>query len=155
MKILARPLVSEGVLLFQGPESLRWEYKHPVQSILLLHNGKTKRFVQKNGSFVEDASVNLQPMQVVVQEITQWLNGRFDDNPAFTARLEPGRKIVMAPREESFARLIQRIEILLSDRPAAIKSVMIFESEDSFTRLDFKDVILNQKLDDALFRKVK
>jgi hypothetical protein len=94
-------------------------------------------------------------MQVVVQEITQWLNGRFDVNPAFAARLEPGRKIVMTPRDESFARLIQRIEILLSDRPAVIKSVMIFESEDSFTKLDFKDVVLNQKLDDALFRKVR
>jgi len=155
MKILARPLVSEGILIFQGPDSLRWEYTHPVQSILLLHNGKTRRFVQKSGRFVEDASANLQSMQVVVQEITQWLNGRFDDNPAFAARLEPGRKIVMTPREESFARLIQRIEIFLSDRPAVIKSVMIFEGEDSFTRLEFKDVILNQKLDDALFRKVK
>jgi outer membrane lipoprotein-sorting protein len=155
MKILARPLVSEGVLIFQGPDSLRWEYKHPVRSVLLLHNGKTKRFVKKNGSFVEDASASLQSMQVVVQEITQWLNGRFDVNPAFAARLEPGRKIVMTPRDESFARLIQRIEILLSDRPAVIKSVMIFESEDSFTKLDFKDVVLNQKLDDALFRKVR
>ncbi len=155
MKILARPLVSEGILLFQSPDSLRWEYKHPVQSILLLHNGKTRRFVQKNGSLVEDASANLQSMQVVVQEIIQWLNGRFDDNPAFAARLEPGRKIVMTPRDESFARLIQRIEVLLSDRPAVIKSVMIFESEDSFTKLDFKDVILNQKLDDVLFREVR
>ncbi|MBE9545187.1 MAG: outer membrane lipoprotein carrier protein LolA [Proteobacteria bacterium] len=155
MKMLVRPLVSEGVLLFQGPDSLRWEYKHPVQSILLLYKGKTRRFVQKSGRLVEDASANLQSMQVVVQEITQWLNGRFDDNPAFAARLEPGRKIVLAPRDESFARLIQRIEILLSDRPAVIKSVMIFESEDSFTKLDFKDVVLNQKLDDALFRKVR
>jgi len=155
LKILARPLVSEGIFIFQGPDSLRWEYTHPVHSILLLHNGKTRRFVQKNGSLVEDASANLQSMQVVVQEITQWLNGRFDDNPAFAARLEPGRKIVMTPRQESFARLIQRIEIFLSDRPAVIKSVMIFEGQDSFTRLDFKDVILNQKLDDALFRKVK
>ena len=155
MKILARPLVSKGILIFQAPDSLRWEYQQPVQSVLLLHNGKTRRFVQKNGSLVEDASANLQSMQVVVQEITQWLNGRFDDNPMFTARLEPGRKIVMVPREESFARLIQRIEVLLSDRPAVIKSVTIFESEDSFTKLDFKDVILNQKLDDALFRKVR
>jgi len=155
MKILTRPLVSEGVLFFQGPDSLRWEYKHPVQSILLLHNGNTRRFFKKSGSLVEDASANLQSMQVVVQEITQWLNGRFDDNPMFAARLEPGRKIVMVPRDESFTRLIQRIEILLSDRPAVIKSVMIFESEDSFTRLVFKDVILNQKLDDALFRKVR
>lgn len=155
MEILARPLVSEGILLFQGPDSLRWEYTHPIQSVLLLHNGHSNRFVQKNGRLVEDAAANLQSMQVVVQEITQWLNGHFDDNPAFTARLEPGRKIVMVPRDKSFARLIQRIEILLSDRPAVIKSVMIFESENSFTKLEFKDVIFNQKLDDVLFRKVK
>jgi len=155
MKILARPLVSEGVLLFQGPDSLRWEYTQPIQSILLLHNGKTRRFVQKDGNLIEDASASLQSMQVVVQEITQWLNGRFDDNPAFAARLEPGRKIVMTPREESFARLIQRIEIILSDRPAVITSVMIFENADSYTKLNFKDVILNQKLDDRLFREVK
>ena len=155
MKILARPLVSDGILLFQGPDSLRWEYKHPVQSILLMHNGKTRRFVQKNGNLVEDASANLQSMQVVVQEITQWLNGRFDDNPVFAARLAPGRKIVMVPREESFTRLIQRIEILLSDRPAVIKSVKIFEGEDSYTKLEFKDVMLNQELDEAFFRKVK
>lgn len=155
MKILVRPLVSEGRLLFQGPDSLRWEYNRPVQSVLLLHNGQTKRFVKKNGSFVEDASANLQSMQVVVQEITQWLSGRFDENPAFTAKLAPGRVIVLVPKDESFARLIQRIEIHLSDRPAIIKSVMIFESEDTFTKLDFKDVIINQKLDDVLFRKVR
>ena len=155
MKILVRPLVSEGRLLFQGPDSLRWEYNSPVQSVLLLHNGQTKRFVKKNGSFVEDASANLQSMQVVVQEITQWLSGRFDENPAFTAKLAPGRVIVLAPKDESFARLIQRIEIHLSDRPAIIESVMIFESEDTFTKLDFKDVIINQKLDDVLFRKVR
>jgi len=155
MKILVRPLVSEGRLLFQGPDSLRWEYSRPVQSILLLHNGQTKRFVKKNGSVVEDASANLQSMQVVVQEITQWLSGRFDENPAFTAKLAPGRVIVLVPKDESFARLIQRIEVHLSDRPAIIKSVMIFESEDTFTKLDFKDVIINQKLDDVLFRKVR
>ena len=61
----------------------------------------------------------------------------------------------MTPREESFARLIQRIEIILSDRPAVITSVIIFENADSYTKLNFKDVILNQKLDDRLFREVK
>ena len=155
MKILARPLVSEGLLLFQGPDSLRWEYQQPIQSILLMHNGKTRRFVQKGDNLIEDASASLQSMQVVVEEITLWLNGRFDDNPAFAARLEPGRKIVMTPRDEGFARLINRIEIILSDRPAVIKSVMIYENEDSYTKLDFKDVTLNQKLADDIFRKVK
>ena len=153
MKILSRPLVSGGVLLFQSPDSLRWEYKYPIKSILLLHNGRTKRYVQNNGRFVEDASANLQSIQVVVQEITQWLNGRFDENPAFTAKLESGRKILLVPKDPSFAKLIQRIELLLADRPAVIKSVVIYESQDSFTKLTFENVTLNQRLDEALFRK--
>ncbi len=154
MKILARPLVSQGKFLFKSPNSLRWEYTRPLKSILVLHNGKTRRFVQKDGRLVEDASAELQSMQVVVQQITQWLNGRFDENPAFEARLAAGQKIVLSPRDAAIARLIQRIEILLSDRPGVIASVTIFESEDSFTKLIFQNVVLNTPLDDALFQQI-
>jgi len=154
MKILARPLVSQGKFLFKSPNSLRWEYTRPLKSILVLHNGKTRRFVQKDGRLVEDASAGLQSMQVVVQQITQWLNGRFDENPAFEASLAAGQKIVLSPRDAAIARLIQRIEILLSDRPGVIASVTIFESENSFTKLIFQNVVLNTPLDDALFQQV-
>jgi len=154
MKILARPLVSQGKFLFKSPNSLRWEYTRPLKSILVLHNGKTRRFVQKDGRLVEDASAGLQSMQVVVQQITQWLNGRFDENPAFEASLAIGQKIVLSPRDAAIARLIQRIEILLSNRPGVIASVTIFESEDSFTKLIFQNVVLNTPLDDALFQQV-
>ncbi|MBW1889145.1 MAG: outer membrane lipoprotein carrier protein LolA [Deltaproteobacteria bacterium] len=154
MKILARPLVSQGKFLFKSPNSLRWEYTRPLKSILVLHNGKTRRFVQKDGRLVEDASAGLQSMQVVVQQITQWLNGRFDENPAFEASLAAGQKIVLSPRDAAIARLIQRIEILLSNRPGVIASVTIFESEDSFTKLIFQNVVLNTPLDDALFQQV-
>ncbi len=155
MKILSRPLVSKGILYFQAPNSLRWEYRYPVRSILLMHKNKTKRFVQSERGFVEDAGIDLQSMQIVVQDITQWLSGRFDENPAFTASLEPGRKIVLVPKEKSFAMLIQRIEIILSNRPAIIKSVMIYESQDSVTKLEFKNVILNRSLEDSLFQKIQ
>jgi len=153
MKILSRPLVSTGVLYFRAPDSLRWEYRQPVRSILLLHDGKTRRYVEKDGKLVEDATASLQSMQMVVQEITAWMSGRFDENPAFITTLAAGRRIILVPRDKSFAKLIQRIEISLSDRPGVIKSVMIYESQDSFTRLRFLNVVLNQPLDDAVFRK--
>ena len=155
MKILARPLVSRGVLLYKTPDSLRWEYTQPVKSVLVLHKGQIRRFVNKDGRVVEDSATGLQSMQVVVQQITQWLNGRFDENPAFSATLEPGPRIVMTPREKSLARLIQRIELELSDQPAVIESVTIFESEDSYTRLVFQNVTLNTQLDDAAFSVFK
>ncbi|HBF43500.1 MAG TPA: outer membrane lipoprotein carrier protein LolA [Desulfobacteraceae bacterium] len=155
MKILSRPLVSKGVFYFQVPGSLRWEYQHPVKSILLMHNGKTKHFIQKSEGFIEEAGVNLQSMQIVLHNITQWLRGKFNEDPAFHTSLEPGHKIVLIPKEKSFARLIQRIEVVLSDCPGVIKSVMIYEGRDSFTKLKFINVTLNRPLEDSLFRNIQ
>jgi outer membrane lipoprotein-sorting protein len=153
MKILAKPLVSTGTFLFQTPDSIRWEYRSPIRSILLAHKGKTKRFVQKDDALVEDGSASLPSMQMVVQEIGKWLKGRFDENAFFTTSLEPGRKIVLAPKEPSFAAVIQRIEIVLSERPGVIESVSIYEGPDSFTRMEFEKVTLNQPLAESLFRE--
>jgi len=154
MKILVRPLVSKGVFYFKAPHSLRWEYRFPIQSILLTHNGQTKRYIRKKGKVTEDAGADLPAVQVVLHEITQWLNGRFDENPAFSSHLEAGRKIVLRPKEKSLSKMIQRIELVLTDRPGIIKSVTIFEGEDSFTKIEFNNVMLNRPLLDALFRKI-
>jgi len=154
LKILASPLVSKGVLYFKVPGSLRWEYISPVRSILLMHNGKTKRFIMRKDDFIEDSSANLQAMGFVLKEITMWLNGRFDENPQFTAILKAGHKIVLLPKEKSFSLMIQKIELMLSNRPGIIKSVTIFENENSFTKLFFKKSILNGKIDDSMFRKL-
>ncbi len=154
MEILARPLVSKGIFYFQAPNSLRWEYRSPVQSILLMHDGRTKRYLKRNGAIIEDEGAHLQSMQLVLQDITQWLSGRFEENPAFSASLEPGRKIVLRPKEKSLATVIQRIELILSDRPGIIAAVMIYEGENSYTRFEFKNAILNQPLQDSIFRKI-
>jgi len=154
LKILASPLVSKGVLYFKVPGSLRWEYISPVRSILLMHNGKTKRFILRKDDFIEDSSANLQAMGFVLKEITMWLNGRFDENPQFTATLEAGHKILLLPKEKSFSMMIQKIELMLSNTPGIIKSVTIYESDNSFTKLFFKKSILNGKIDDSMFRKI-
>ena len=154
MKILVRPLVSSGIFFFQAPASLRWEYRDPLRNILLMTSEGTERYVGTDSGFVKDAGVNLQAMQVVLENITQWLEGRFDENPVFAASLEPGPRITLTPREKSFARMIQRIELLFSNQPGIIESVVIHESDDSFTRLVFKNVVLNPSLDGSVFRKV-
>ena len=154
MKILANPLVSKGVLYFKVPGSLRWEYMSPVRSILLMYKGKTKRFIMRKDGFIEDSSANLQAMGFVLKEITMWLNGRFDENPQFAATLKAGHKILLLPKEKSFSMMIQKIELILSDRPGTIKSVIIYESDNSFTKLVFKKSILNDKIDDSMFRKI-
>jgi len=155
MKILVRPLISEGLLFYQTPDSLRWEYQRPIQSILIAHAGETKKFIRKDGKVIADAAANTPAMQFVIKEISRWLKGRFRENPAFSARLEPGRRIVLTPSYNSLADMIQRIELVLSARPGVMEAVMIYESQDSYTRLIFSNVALNQPLDRKLFEEVQ
>lgn len=155
MKILIKPLISEGLLFFQTPDSLRWEYQRPIQSILIAHAGKTKKLIRKDGKLIADAAANTPAMQFVIEEISRWLKGRFDENPVFTARLEPGRRIVLTPSYNSLADMIQRIELVLSARPGVMEAVMIYESEDSYTRLIFSNVELNRPLDRKLFEEIQ
>lgn len=155
MKILAKPLTSEGVFYFRMPNDLRWEYTDPIQSVLLMYNGDTRRYIRGKDGWVQDDAAQLQAMGVVLQEITNWLNGRFDENPDFNATLGPERKIVLTPKKASLAGIISRIVLHLSETPGLMDAVTIHEGEDSFTRLVFQNPRLNPPMEDAVFQKVQ
>ncbi len=154
LAILAKPLVSEGVFYYQAPRSLRWEYSRPVKSVLLMHEGRIKRYVKRTSGFEEENNAGLEAMQVVLDQITQWMMGRFDESPMFNARMDEAGRITMTPKDEAFKAIIQRIEINLAQQPGVIEDVIIYESEDAYTRMRFTNTTLNGKIDEAVFRKV-
>jgi len=135
LKILARPLVSEGRFSFRSPDALRWEYLTPMRSVLLLSRGEVKRYIQRNGRLVEDNPGRVQVMKVILPEIAAWSQGRFNSSPTFSAELRPGPKsrIVLTPKDKSLGAIIQAIEITLSDKPGVIEVVRIIENAESYT----------------------
>lgn len=152
LQILAQPLLSRGRLVFAAPDRLRWEYEAPLASVLLMDEGRVQRFVKTGETWTEDASAALPAMSFVMQEISRWMNGRFDENPDFEARLEPGGRIVLSPRKEALSKVIQKIVLQLADTPGVIESVTVYEDDRNFTRLHFTDVAVNQPVDPALFK---
>ena len=155
LPILAKPLISKGRLYYRRPDSLRWEYTSPVKSVLLMHDGEARRFVQTDRGLVEDAGVRLQAMQFVMPEISKWLSGRFQDNPLFKASLKPPNRILLVPTDAGMKRFIQRIELVLADRPGVIEEVLIYEGRDAYTRMVFSHTKVNPRLDDRLFREAR
>ncbi len=153
LPILIRPLVSKGAFYYQQPGFLRWEYKSPVKSILLMNQGDAKRFLGSDTGYVEDQGAGMDAMGFIMPEITSWMKGRFNDNPMFDAQLEPDDKIVLVPKEKSFAGLIHKIELILSKQPGVIQSVVIYESPDAFTRLVFVNPSLNRNIPDETFKR--
>lgn len=152
MKLLRKPLVSKGFFYYKAPRSLRWEYTSPIESVLLLHQGKIRRFFKRDDAFIEDYAVNLPALQMVMEEITEWFQGRFAENPDFTAALKPEGKIVLTPNKKALAKVIIRVELVLAKKQGFIESISIFESEHSYTELKFIETKLNLELKDTIFQ---
>ena len=84
MKILKRPLISKGKFYFSKPDSLRWEYTSPIESILLAHKGQIRSFIKGKHGIQEDSRSKAQAMQIVMKEIASWLKGNFHKNQSFS-----------------------------------------------------------------------
>ncbi len=151
LKILARPLVSSGNFTFQAPHSLRWEYRQPMRSILLLHEGQIRRLIERDGRMEDDPSAGVAAMQVVFQDLGNWLDGRFEANPLFTAARADARTIVLTPKEEGLRAMISRIELHLGAQAGVMDRVVIVEGEAGQTELRFTGAVLNQAIPAEVF----
>ena len=155
MKILARPLVSQGRLLFRSPDNLRWEYLTPVKSVLLMKDGVARKFVGENGTWHEDKSAGLDAIPAVLAQMTGWLEGRFDNSSSqavFTASRD-GRVVRLVPKEEGMRIVIAAIELHLAASDDLVEEVDIHESADTgaVTRIRFHNTVTDGAIPDALF----
>ena len=153
LPILARPLRSEGTFVFRRPGSIRWEYRTPVESVLLSDGGDVRRFTKRDGAWVAEAGAGMESMRVVLDEVTAWMSGRFDESAAFTATLSGGTPttIELVPRDEGIARFVTRIVVTMAETPGAVASIEIFEGADASTRIEFRNMELNAELGDEYF----
>ena len=157
MKILVKPLISKGIIRFQSPDALRFEYREPIQNILIMQGKSVSRYIGKDDTFVRDNAAAVGAMTVVMDEISQWLKGNFSTS-VFDATVEetpaPG-KIILTPKDKAMTHFIQDIVLVLSEQPGVFKEVVIRENQNSYTRLRFENVQLNQPIDPEAFAAPK
>ncbi|MFO7568951.1 MAG: outer membrane lipoprotein carrier protein LolA [Smithellaceae bacterium] len=158
MKILSKPLISEGRFYFAAPNSIRWEYVRPLKSVVISDQGETKRFMAAGGKMVEDKSGGVQAMRIVLDEVAGWMSGKFDGNPSFAASLKEEKAatvITLVPAGEAMAGMMRRIEIVVSRQDASVRTVRMVESDTAETLIEFQNVRINEALPDGVFRDVR
>jgi outer membrane lipoprotein-sorting protein len=157
MKILTKPLISEGRFYYVAPDSFRWEYLKPLRSVVIADKGDTRRYIASGGKMIEDKSGGVQAMKIVLGEVTGWMSGKFDQNPSFTATLKEGTntQITLTPVGKSMTGMIEKIVITVSPKEAAVKSVKIIESANALTQIDFTNVEMNKSISSTIFQDVQ
>lgn len=153
LPILVRPIISKGRFVFQAPDSLRWEYFSPVRTVLLMHDGQIRKFVQHGDEYTEEQGMGVDSMQIVLQEITGWLDGDITDTPTFQVQTKENNYIILTPRQEALKKIISSIELKLLGTSGLMESVTLHEGEKSLTRMVFSHGILNEHLPPVMFTK--
>jgi len=154
LKILTKPLLSEGKLFFYTPDSLRWEYLNPLRSVMLQKGNTIQIYNFFEGVWKPEMAQAVEARRMVLAEISQWFQGRFDESKAFKHVYSPGppARVTMVPGE-GINRFIQRIEIFLSVRPGVIDRVEIEEPGGSRTSIEFRNVEINSSFSSEVFEK--
>ena len=154
LQILTKPLLSEGKLFFYAPDSVRWEYLNPLRSVMLQKGSTIQVHNFSEGKWKPEITQAVEARRMVLAEISQWFQGRFDESKAFKHGYSPGppARVTMVAGE-GINRFIQRIEIVLSARPGVIDRVEIEEPGGSRTSIEFRNVEINPSFSSEVFEK--
>lgn len=154
LQILTEPLLSEGRFFFYASGSLRWEYLSPLRSVMLQKGDTIRPYHFSEGVWKPEMTQAVESRRMVLAEISQWFQGRFDESKAFTHLYSPGppARVILTPKE-GINRFIQRIEIVLSARPGVIDRVEIEEPGGSRISIEFRNVEINSSLPSEIFEK--
>ena len=152
LQILKDPLISEGRFFYLASGSLRWEYLRPLRSVMLQRGDSIRIFHVSEGAWKQDMTQGVEARRMVLAEMSQWFQGRFEESRIFKHSYSQGppARIFLTPGE-GVNKFILGIEIVLSDRPGVIDRVEITEPGDSATRIVFKNVEINIGLDSKVF----
>jgi hypothetical protein len=95
--------------------------------------------------------MRLDAMQVVLTEISNWLDGRFRDNDMFKVTFPEQDSVLLLPQDDMMASLISTIELKLAGQKGLLDSVTIFEGPDSYTHMAFSERTLNEEIPASVF----
>jgi len=141
LKLFNEPLKSQGVMLIDRPDAIRWETTAPFQSILLGNHKSVAQFEFTDGSWKKLKLGFPQMLRRVMEQMTLMHQGKLDALTSdFNISVATGTVVVvtMVPKDENVRTMLASLEIQLSPDLSATREVIMHEPEGDLTRIRFQ-----------------
>jgi outer membrane lipoprotein-sorting protein len=140
LKLFAQPLRSEGVMLIQRPDLIRWETTGPFQSILLGDHQSVAQF-ERTGAVWNKLKLGFpQMLRRVMEQMVQMNQGKLDALTSdYTITVATGSLAVvtLVPKDETIRSMLSSIEVKLLPDFSATREVVMNEPSGELTRIIF------------------
>lgn len=140
LKLFTEPLKSEGVMLIDRPDQIRWETTAPYQSILLGNHKSVAQFERTDGEWKKLKLGFPQMLKRVMDQMTLMHQGKLDALTSdYTLSVATGSVAVvtMVPKDENVRAMLASLEIRMQPDFSATREVVMNEPGGDLTRIIF------------------
>jgi outer membrane lipoprotein carrier protein len=149
MAMLTEPTVSEGLMTYNSPDKMRWEYTSPYSFALLVNGEKITKITDGNEEVLDAKSGRM--YQGIVSIIMSSANGKklFDKSMFDVDIQDVGDfwKADMQPKKHNMKRMFTMLTFYFGKDDNIINKVEMTEASGDVTTIQFYDMKINELCD--------
>lgn len=159
LKLFTEPLKSEGFMLIERPDKIRWETTAPYQSILLGDKKSVAQFEFNDGKWEKLELGFPQMLKRVMQQMALMNQGKLDsltsDYTISVATNSGAAVITLVPKDKNVHETLSSLEVKMLPDFSATREVVMNEPNGDFTRIIFNQEKRNVKFPQGTFDQTK
>jgi outer membrane lipoprotein-sorting protein len=140
LKLFTEPLRSEGIMLIEKPDQIRWETTAPYQSILLGNHKSVAQFEREEGQWKKLKLGFPQLLRRVMEQMVLMHQGKVDAlTKDFAISVASGNLMVitLVPKDETVRSMLSSLEVRMAPDLSATREVVMNEPGGDSTRIIF------------------
>lgn len=152
LSFLSNDIITYGKLAFKAPNLVKWEYIKPYKysvvfkdnSLLINDDGK------KSNVNISSGELFLKMNELIVKSIS---GDMFDENEfdILYYKTEKSYLVKFITKNTKFKKFISSFELVFLFKSYEVKQVTMFEPSGDYTKIVFKNRIVNYPIKDELF----
>jgi outer membrane lipoprotein-sorting protein len=159
LKLFTEPLRSEGVMLINRPDQIRWETTSPFQSILLGDHQSVAQFERVDGVWKKLKLGFPQLLRRIMEQMVQMNQGKLDaltgDYRISVATTGGLAVLTLVPKDKAIRSILSSLEVKMLPDFSATREVVMNEPTGEFTRIIFHGERRNVKFPPGTFDQTK
>lgn len=151
MDFLTKDIETSGKMYFKSPNLLNWQYTKPYQYSIIFKNNKVYINDQGNKSTVDAKSKIFEKInKLIVGSVS---GNMFDDKEFEISYFKTKEHYItkLIPKTPSIKKMIKQIDLYFPLKDTTVSEVKLIESSGDYTKIIFKNKVINAKIDDSVF----
>lgn len=152
MDFLSKDIETSGKMNFKTPNMLQWQYVKPYQYSIIFKNNKI--FINDAGKKNNIDKGNSKMFDKLNKLIVGSVNGNMFDENEFTIsyfKTKDFNITKLLPKDAALKKYVKQMELYFDKTGNTVSQVKMIEPSNDYTKIIFKNKVINAKIDDSVF----